>query len=134
VQAPAWHVSVWVQALSSVQLEPSVLTGSEHAPDDGLQVPTSWHEFEAVHVTGFVPVQVPDWQVSTCVQALSSLQVLPVAGPQSPFVAAPAAVEQAWQSLVPPEQGPLQQTPSTQLPLAQLLGAEQPAPLARRAS
>jgi len=30
-----------------------------------------------VHTTGFAPVQVPDWQVSLCVQALPSLQEAP---------------------------------------------------------
>jgi hypothetical protein len=30
-----------------------------------------------VHVTGAPPTQTPDWQVSTCVQALLSLQVAP---------------------------------------------------------
>src|SRR5262249_36661352 len=37
----------------------------------------SWHWSEAVHTTGFAPVQVPARQVSLCVQALPSSQVLP---------------------------------------------------------
>jgi len=32
-----------------------------------------------VHTIGFAPVQVPDWQVSVCVQALPSLQAVPSA-------------------------------------------------------
>jgi hypothetical protein len=50
------------------------------------------------------------------VHALPSEHALPVVGPQSPLVAAPAATEQAWQSLAPPPQAELQQTPSTQKP------------------
>src|SRR5439155_741447 len=30
-----------------------------------------------VHVTGFVPVHAPDWQLSLCVHALPSLQLAP---------------------------------------------------------
>ncbi len=30
-----------------------------------------------MHVTGFEPVQVPDWHESVCVHALPSLQVVP---------------------------------------------------------
>ena len=42
--------------------------------------------------------------------------------PQVPFAAAPAALLHAWQSLVtPPPQALLQQYPSTQNPLGQLL-------------
>jgi hypothetical protein len=30
-----------------------------------------------VQLTGFAPVHTPDWQLSVCVQALPSLQLLP---------------------------------------------------------
>jgi hypothetical protein len=43
-------------------------------PVAGLQVPTAWHWSDAVQITGFVPVQVPDWQVSVKVQASASSQ------------------------------------------------------------
>jgi hypothetical protein len=41
VQAPAWQVSVWVQALPSLQAEPFGLAGLEQTPVAGLQVPAS---------------------------------------------------------------------------------------------
>src|SRR5207248_1128480 len=58
-QAPAWQVSVCVQALPSSQGAPSGLAGLLHAPVAGLQVPAAWHWSEAVHTTGFVPTQAP---------------------------------------------------------------------------
>ncbi|TMA94472.1 MAG: hypothetical protein E6J77_03570 [Deltaproteobacteria bacterium] len=42
-QAPAWQLSVWVQASPSVQAEPSALSGLEQMPFAGSQVPASWH-------------------------------------------------------------------------------------------
>ncbi|PTL82502.1 hypothetical protein DAT35_16960 [Vitiosangium sp. GDMCC 1.1324] len=78
VQVPAWQVSVRVQALPSLQEEPLGLAGLEQMPVAGLQVPTSWHWSEAVHVTGLLAVQVPAWQVSVRVQALPSLQEEPL--------------------------------------------------------
>jgi hypothetical protein len=41
--APAWQVSVWVQAFPSLQGVPFALAGFEQAPVSGLQVPASWH-------------------------------------------------------------------------------------------
>jgi hypothetical protein len=87
-------VSVRVQALPSLQPVPLFLAGLLQRPVLGAHRPTSWHWSEAVHTTGFAPVQVPFWQVSVRVQALLSLQVLPlvligllhrpVAGEQTP--------------------------------------------------
>src|SRR5438094_920077 len=77
VHIPLWQVSVWVQALPSLHAVPFVFGGLEHTPVLVLQVPTSWHWSDAVQTTGLEPVQVPLWQVSVCVQALPSLQVLP---------------------------------------------------------
>ncbi|MFO0756422.1 MAG: hypothetical protein U0359_08020 [Byssovorax sp.] len=74
VQAPAWQVSVWVQASPSLQGVLSGLGGLEQVPVAGSQVPGSWHWSGEGQVTGFAPVQVPAWQVSVCVQALASLQ------------------------------------------------------------
>ena len=53
--------------------------GFEQAPVEVLHVPAVWHWSDAVHTTGLLPVQVPLWQVSVCVQALPSLQVVPFA-------------------------------------------------------
>jgi hypothetical protein len=43
VQAPAWQVSVFVQALPSLQLVPFALAGFVHWPVALSQVPASWH-------------------------------------------------------------------------------------------
>src|SRR5439155_1732652 len=58
--------------------------------------PAVWHWLAAVHTTGFAPTQAPAWQVSLCVHALASLQLVPlglagllqapVAGSQVPAV------------------------------------------------
>jgi hypothetical protein len=64
VQVPVWHVSVCVHAFPSLQLLPSDFAGFEQTPVPVLQVPAVWHWSLAVHVTGFAPVHVPDWQVS----------------------------------------------------------------------
>src|SRR5207249_6719656 len=78
VHTPLWQVSVCVQALPSLQALPLAFAGFEHVPAAGLQLPTTWHWSEAVQTTGLLPVQTPLWQVSVCVQALPSLQVLPL--------------------------------------------------------
>jgi hypothetical protein len=59
LHVPAWHVSVCVQALPSVQDAPFGLAGFEQVPVDGLQVPARWHWSCAAHATGFAPAQVP---------------------------------------------------------------------------
>src|SRR5439155_17248026 len=77
-QLPFWQVSVCVQASPSLQAVPLVLfVGAEHMPVAGLQVPGSWH-WSAVQTTGLAPTQLPFWQVSVCVQALPSLQAVPL--------------------------------------------------------
>src|SRR5947199_225040 len=77
MQAPAWQVSVCVQALPSVQAVPSGLAGVEQVPVAGSQVPASWHCSRAAQTTGLVPLQAPAWQVSVCVHALLSVQAVP---------------------------------------------------------
>jgi hypothetical protein len=67
-----------VQALPSEQAEPFFFAGSSHTPVEGLQVPAVWHWSLALHNTGLLPVQMPVWQVSALVQALPSLQRLPL--------------------------------------------------------
>jgi hypothetical protein len=79
VHAPFWHVSVREQASPSLQAVPSATAGLLHAPVAGSHVPAAWHGSEAVHVTGFDPVQVPAWQVSVREHALPSLQAVPSA-------------------------------------------------------
>jgi hypothetical protein len=64
--------------LPSLQAVPSGWAGVEHTPVVGEQVPATWHWSVAVHRTGFEPVQLPFWQLSDCVQALPSLQLLPL--------------------------------------------------------
>src|SRR5215813_6622883 len=78
-QAPAWQVSDWVQALPSLQALPLALSGLEQMPLAGSQTPASWHWSRAEQTTGFVPTQAPASQVSDWVQALPSVQALPVA-------------------------------------------------------
>src|SRR5204863_7633462 len=78
VQVPLWQVSVWVQALPSLHAVPLLAFGLEHWPVAVLQVPATWHWSEAVQTTGLPPVQSPLWQVSVCVQALPSLQAVPL--------------------------------------------------------
>lgn len=94
VQAPAWQVSVVVQALLSVQVVPFAAFGFEQTPVAGAQTPTTWHESSAVQTFAVPPVQVPAWQASPVVHALPSVQVaplgavgfeqLPLAGSQTP--------------------------------------------------
>jgi hypothetical protein len=43
VQVPAWQVSLWVQALPSLQAAPLGAFGLEQVPVAGLQVPATWH-------------------------------------------------------------------------------------------
>src|SRR5438034_410317 len=95
-QAPAWQVSVCVQALPSSHDAPSSLGGLVQVPDAGLQTPAVWHWSAAVHTTGFPPAQAPASQVSVCVQGLPSshgapsslggLVQAPDAGLQTPTV------------------------------------------------
>src|SRR5437016_4279664 len=89
-QLPLWQVSVCVQALPSLHGGPFVAVWVEQLPVAGLHVPATWHWSRAVQVTGLLPTQLPLWQVSVCVQALSSpprrssdlvgVEQLPVAG------------------------------------------------------
>src|SRR5207247_1200051 len=67
-----------VQALPSLHAVPLLAFGLEHWPVPVSQVPATWHWSEAVQTTGLVPVQVPLWQVSVCVQGLPSLQAVPL--------------------------------------------------------
>jgi hypothetical protein len=59
VQAPAWHVSVWVQRFPSLQVVPSAWAGFEQIPVAGLQVPGVWH-WSGEGQPMAEPVQLPD--------------------------------------------------------------------------
>src|SRR2546428_10478603 len=56
-QAPAWQVSVCVQALPSLHGAPSSLAGLLQPPDAGLQTPAVWHWAGAGDTTGVPPTQ-----------------------------------------------------------------------------
>ena len=78
---PAVHVPPWqdlgLQA-SVLQFVPFCKFGYEHAPVLGLHVPgVVWHSGGVLQLTDDAPVHTPDWQVSTVVQALASLHVVP---------------------------------------------------------
>src|SRR5439155_171976 len=76
-QAPAWQVSVCVQALPSSHGAPLSLAGLLQVYAARSRVPAVWHWSAAVHTTGLAPTQAPAWQVSLCVHALASLQLVP---------------------------------------------------------
>jgi len=78
VQVPDWQVSVRVQALPSLHVDPLALAGFEQTPVEVLQTPGAWHWSGVAQTTGLPPVQLPDWQVSVCVHALLSLQLVPL--------------------------------------------------------
>src|SRR5262249_10730464 len=78
-QAPAWHVSAWVQALPSLQLVPSAFAGFEQVPVVASQVPTSWHWSVVEQGTALGPAQAPAWQGAVCVRGLPSLRRVPSA-------------------------------------------------------
>jgi hypothetical protein len=79
VHVPAWQVSACVHRFPSLHTVPLDLAGLEQIPEDGSQLPATWHWSDALHVTALEPVQLPAWQVSVCVQAFPSLQVVPLA-------------------------------------------------------
>jgi hypothetical protein len=76
-QLPPAQTSPDVHALPSLHPVPSALAGFEQTPVPVLQVPGRWHWSDAVHTTGFAPVQTPPWQVSVCVQPFASLHPVP---------------------------------------------------------
>src|SRR5437867_1864340 len=77
-QAAAGRVSVRVPALRSSHGVPLGLAGLLQTPEAGSQVPAVWHWLAAVHTTGFAPTQAPGGQVSVCVHALASSQLVPL--------------------------------------------------------
>jgi len=77
VHTPPWQVSVCVQAFPSLHAVPSALAGLEHVPVAGSQVPATWHWSEALQTAGLRPRHTSASQVSVCVQASPSSQVVP---------------------------------------------------------
>jgi hypothetical protein len=59
LHAPAWHVSLWVQAFPSLHAVPFAATGFEQAPLEGSHVPAMWHWSDAAHVVVAVGAQAP---------------------------------------------------------------------------
>jgi hypothetical protein len=92
LHVPARQESPVVHLLPSSQALPSDLAGLLQVPVAVSQVPAVWHWSIAVQVTGEPPMQFPAWHVSPCVQALPSLQVVPL--PLAGFVHAPLEVSQ----------------------------------------
>jgi hypothetical protein len=80
-QTPAVQTSPSVQRLLSLQAVPSAAgVWAEQTPVAGKQVPATWQASVATgQVTGLPPTQAPAWQVSAVVQALPSLQEVPLA-------------------------------------------------------
>jgi hypothetical protein len=115
VASEYWHVA---PADPALQLQ---------VPVAGAQVP------ELEHVCGVPELHAPAEHVSVAVHALPSLQLAPlVREPHVPFAAAPAAMLQAWQSVVlPAPQAVLQQRASTQNVEVQSALRVHAAPLAR---
>ncbi len=68
-----------MHALPSSHAEPLAFAGFEHKPLEVSQLPAVWQESLALHTTAPEPVQLPFWQVSVLVQALPSLQLVPLA-------------------------------------------------------
>src|SRR5437764_1333838 len=68
-----------VPALWHESLAELALAGLEHVPVALSQVPALWHWSGAEQVTGLVPAQAPFWQESLWVQASPSLQAEPLA-------------------------------------------------------
>src|SRR5262249_44279862 len=80
-----WQVSVWEQALPSLQVEPSALLGLEQVPVAVLQVPAVWHWSLAVQTTGVAPTQRPARQASVWEPGLASVpgEALAVVGEEA---------------------------------------------------
>src|SRR5258705_134466 len=115
LQTPDWQVSDCVHAFPSLHAVPFAFHGFEQIPVAGLHVPTLWQPSLAVHTTGFVPVQLPDWQVSVCVHAFPSLHAVPFGAPTQGLGAMEnESMTDPWaqlMSFVPPPGGPQRKVP-----------------------
>jgi len=96
VHTPPWQLSVGVQASPSLQVVPlGALVPPTQVPVLGLQVPGVWQTSGALQRIGVPMVQMPSVQMSPWVQALPSLQVVPLAA--GGFEQAPVA----WSVQIP---------------------------------
>jgi hypothetical protein len=77
--APAWQVSLFVQALLSVQDVPFAAVGFEQKPVPVSQTPATWHWSLAAQTVGVPEEHAPAWQVSLFVHAFPSVQAVPFA-------------------------------------------------------
>src|SRR5438093_799837 len=131
-QAPAAQVPVSVEELPSLDLAPSGLAGLLQTPEAGLQMPAVWHWLAAVHTTGFAPTEAPAWQVSVCVHALPSLQLVPLglAGLlQAPDAGLQTPAVWHWSAAVHTTGFPPTQAPAAQASVCvQALPSSQPLP------
>ena len=64
--------------MPSLHAAPLAAAGFEQAPVEGSHVPAMWHWSDAVQATGLEPLHIPFWQLSVWVQALLSLQDVPL--------------------------------------------------------
>ena len=117
-QAPAWQESTVVHALASLQAVPLVTGGFEQAPVVESQIPAAWHWSEAAQVLG-VPPQTPCWQESPLVQALPSLQAVPVSVglEQAPVAALQTPAAWHWSAAAQMVGVPMVQIPDRQTSL-----------------
>src|SRR5215831_5902036 len=134
MHAPPWQVSPVVQALLSLQVVPFGAAGFEQMPVAGAHVPATWHWSDAVQTVAVPPVQAPAWQASPVVQALPSLQAVPLAAfgfEQTPLVGSQVPGTWEWSDAVQTLAVPPVQTPFWQAsPVVQALPSLQAVPLA----
>jgi hypothetical protein len=77
---PAWQSSAPLQTVASAHEAPSGLSGFEHTPVVGLQVPASWQASRATQVTAVPETHSPvALHVSAPLHALPSAQLVPAA-------------------------------------------------------
>ena len=85
-----------MHAFPSLQAVPLSFAGLLHTPVAGAQLPTLWHWSLAAHTTGFPPVHIAAWQVSVCVHALPSLQVVPSSFTEPTHCPVAGSQAEAW--------------------------------------
>ena len=131
VHKPPVQASPVVQALLSVQLEPSVFAGLLQTPVPALQTPTTWHWSSAPHTTGLAPTHAPLAHVSTCVHGLPSLQprlFIAAASCLQPLAASQVSSVQAKPSLQFTAALPRHLPAAQASPLVHALPSSQPLP------
>src|SRR5437870_2230688 len=74
--AAGTHAPV-LQTWFAPQSVPFAAAGFVHDPVIGLHAPPTWQASRGAQATRLLPVHVPAWHASVCVQALPSLHVVP---------------------------------------------------------